>query len=239
MTNHRLLLWLAILDGPLHENWRRLLRQGGWNAVSTTAAELSARPVQPDGLVIADLPGFGGTAEALARWKATIGPRPLLLTSRTPLPDSLVADLLEAGADDYVLEGLDERLRLAKIRSHTRRLSAKDAPSSDSATSPNGDFRVDLALRAVEVCSGDDSWRRLTSLTPIECRLLRVLLHYAGTALDRRFIAESVWREKAADVFPATVDKHVESLRRKLGSWSSRVRTVYGGGYGYIEEEAR
>ena len=239
MTSPRLVLWLAIQDGPLHENWRRLLRSGGWNAVSATAAELSGRPPQPDGLVIADMPGFGGSAAALASWKATIGPRPLLLTSRTPLPDSLVAELLEAGADDYVLESLDERLRLAKIRSHARRLSPKDAPSPDSATSPNGDLRVDLALRAVEVSAGNDSWRQLTLLTPIECRLMRVLLHYAGTPLDRRFIAENVWRDRAEDVFPATVDKHVESLRRKLGSWSSRVRTVYGGGYGYIEEEAK
>jgi DNA-binding response OmpR family regulator len=236
MTRARLVLRLAITDGALHENWRRLLRQGGWNAVPATPADLNVLPFQPDGLVIADMPWFGGTASGLAHLKTAIGRRPLLLTSRTALPDSVVAEFLEAGADDYVLESLDERLRLAKIRSHTRRLAAQDAPSADSATSPNGDLRVDLALRAVEVFAGNDSWERLTRLTPIECRLMRVLLHYAGTALDRQFIAETVWKERAADVFPATVDKHVESLRRKLGTWSSRVRTVYGGGYGYIEE---
>ena len=235
-----MVIWLSISDSSLLESWRRLLRQGGWNAVPTTAAKLAGLPPQSAGLVIADMPGFGGSVAAVARLKRSLDWSRLLLTSRAALPDSIVAESLEAGADDYILESLDARLRLAKIQSHARRLSGVGvAESANIATSPNGSLRVDLSLRAVDISAGNDSWRRLTHLTPIECRLLRVLLRYAGTALDRRFLAEQVWQERAADVYPATVDKHVESLRRKLGSRSSRLRTVYGEGYGYIEEDVR
>ncbi|MDD5304174.1 MAG: winged helix-turn-helix domain-containing protein [Elusimicrobia bacterium] len=88
--------------------------------------------------------------------------------------------------------------------------------------------------RMVEVAAAD-SWCRLAILTPIECRLLCVLLNHAGRVLDRRLIIEAVWRERAPGIAPSVVDKHVGTLRRKLEGWSTRVRTVYGGGYGYVE----
>lgn len=230
-------LWLSIKDHILLQDWSDFLRAGGWKTALLSDGELSTLPARTPGLVVADLPGLGGSPEAIGRLKAALGPRSILLTSRALLPDSLIARALESGADDYLAAPLDHRIRTAKIRAHVRRLAPPDISRADVITSPRGDLRMDLKLRTVETSSGA-TWSRLAVLTPIECRILRLLLSYAGNSLERAFIIETVWQERSAHIFPATVDKHVGTLRRKLGPWSSHVRTIYGGGYGYVEEDA-
>ena len=74
------------------------------------------------------------------------------------------------------------------------------------------------------------------ALTPTEFRLLALFLEQPNRVFDRRDIVEFVWQGEAGDIRPGTVDKHIESLRRKLGRLGSRVRTVYGVGYGYRED---
>ena len=236
MTKANVGVHLIIREAPLQQSWESLLRRGGWSvthAPLTEAADIAARF---RGIILLDLAELGGTVKPLASLRSSFRGLPLILTSRSPLPDSLIAESLEAGVDDYIPESQDERLRLAKIRSHMRRLSP--AGPAELLASPRGDLRVDLTLGVVEIDDGNDKWRELSRLTPIERRLLRLFLNYAGAALDRNFIAENVWQERAVEILPATIDKHVEALRRKLGSRASRVRTLYGAGYGYIEEGA-
>ena len=56
-----------------------------------------------------------------------------------------------------------------------------------------------------------------------------------GKVLERRFIMETVWQGAGGDIRPGTVDKHIESLRRKLGRYGEMVCTVYGVGYAFRE----
>lgn len=101
-------------------------------------------------------------------------------------------------------------------------------------SAPRGDLRVNFQPRWVEVASGG-TWCRLAVLTPIECRLLCLLLSNAGRVIDRRLIVEAVWKDRAPGTSPAAVDKRIGTLRRKLEGWSTRVLTVSGQGYGYVE----
>lgn len=99
----------------------------------------------------------------------------LVLSARTEETDKIAA--LDAGADDYLIKpfGIGElqaRLRVA-LRRH-------------SATTPSepvyvfGDIRVDLAAR--RIVRGEEE----IHLTPIEFRLLAVLLSNHGKVLTQR-----------------------------------------------------
>ena len=68
-----------------------------------------------------------------------------------------------------------------------------------------------------------------------EFNLLTLFLEQPGKVLERRFIMETVWKGEEPDIRPGTVDKHVESLRRKLGKHGAKLRTVYGVGYAFRE----
>ena len=42
---------------------------------------------------------------------------------------------------------------------------------------------------------------------------------------------EEIWKEKSGQFNCETIDKHMETLRRKLGPYGKNIRTVYGTGY--------
>ena len=49
---------------------------------------------------------------------------------------------------------------------------------------------------------------------------------------------EEIWREKSGKTNVETIDKHVESLRHKLGACGRNIKTIYGTGYVYRREGA-
>ena len=68
-------------------------------------------------------------------------------------------------------------------------------------------------------------------LTPKEFALLYVLMKKKGRALDRSYLMKSVWDEKYMGD-PRTINKHIETLRKKLGPEAKRqIETVAGIGY--------
>ena len=50
---------------------------------------------------------------------------------------------------------------------------------------------------------------------------------------------EEIWKERSGQVNCETIDKHVETLRHKLGPYGKYVKTVYGSGYMYKAEGAK
>jgi len=91
-------------------------------------------------------------------------------------------------------------------------------------------MRLDPAQQAAWVRGRGKVWR-LRKLSPVEFRLLRVLAEHAGTVLDRGFLLAQAWGRKETQVYPGTVDKYIQMLRRKLGK--ARIRTRYGLGYSF------
>lgn len=78
--------------------------------------------------------------------------------------------------------------------------------------------------------SGDDEVR----LSPLEYRLLEVLLERSGEELSRRDLLKYVW-DTEAEIETRTVDMHVARLRQKLGDSSHMIETVRGVGYRFRE----
>ena len=82
----------------------------------------------------------------------------------------------------------------------------------------------------------DSSARRVYSngdevrLSPLEYRLLEVMLERRGESLSRRELLKDVW-DTEAEIETRTVDMHVARLRSKLGPAAHMVETVRGKGY--------
>ena len=149
---------------------------------------LEAATRKPD-LIILDLglPDGDGIdfIRDLRQWSAI---PVIVLSARSEESDKIAA--LDAGADDYLskpfgIGELQARLRVA-LRRHA------------SGTSPEpvvhfSNVKVDIAARLVH--RGDEE----IHLTPIEFRLLAVLLNNAGKVLTQRQLLNQVWGPNAVE----------------------------------------
>jgi len=137
----------------------------------------------------------GDGVDLISEVRASSGVPIIVLSARSAEADKVRA--LDAGADDYVEKPFGISELLARVRANLRRHHA-DAPSDDSPVRI-GDVVIDRAARVVKK-SG-----REVHLTPIEYRLLEVLLANAGRVLTHRYLLREVWG-------PAHVE-HNEYLR--------------------------
>ncbi len=133
--------------------------------------------------------------------------------------------LLEIGADDYMVKPFGIRELLARIRAVLRRTSSEDGKVLEF-----GQVEVDLTRRVVRRVGQE------IKLTRAEYNLLTFFLQNPDRVLTRDAILNSVW---GYDYFPhtRTVDAHVVRLRQKLEPESARPRhflTVHGVGYRFL-----
>ena len=165
---------------------RSSLEAEGWHVVEAETVKqglIEAGTRRPD-LVIADLGLPDGDGVDFIREVRTWSGVPIIvLSARTHEQDKVKA--LDAGADDYITKPFGTAELLARTRANMRR--AQSARSTQDSTFRFGDNEVDLAARLV---------RRLGSevhLTPIEYRLLGVLIANAGRVLTHPHLLREVW----------------------------------------------
>jgi two-component system KDP operon response regulator KdpE len=129
-------------------------------------------------LGLPDLDGLSVT-ERLRQW-ATM---PIIVISaRGREEDKIKA--LDAGANDYVTKPFGVGELLARIRAALRH---KNMAGTASMQFESGDLRVDLARRQVFVSDKE------VHLTPIEYKLLGLLIQHAGRVLTHRQLLQEVW----------------------------------------------
>ena len=93
------------------------------------------------------------------------------------------------------------------------------------------ELKVDKLRRTVWVRTRQGKWLERAGLDPKEFDLLCYFLERPGIPLERRILLEDIWPGKSGNVNLETVDRHVESLRKKLGARGDKIRTVHGVGY--------
>ena len=130
-------------------------------------------------------------------------------------------DGFAAGADEFLVKPVDPELLAARLSSL---LARAPEPAPAGRWAEFAELSIDVEGRACRV------GRREAALTPIEFDLLVLFLQNADRVLTRGALLSSVWSADPS-TSPRTVDKHLESLRRKLGPFGKRVETVYGVGY--------
>lgn len=150
----------------------------------------------------------------------------LMLTARDEEMDKVLG--LEMGADDYVVKPYSLRELISRIRALLRRsygeLAAPATPSVVKFGSITVDFERLLVMRGQQV----------VELTPIELRLLRVLVMNPGRPCSREQLIEAVWGYTDDIGSDRTVDVHMRHLRQKLEDDPGQPRwlvTVRGAGY--------
>ncbi len=177
------------------------------------------------GLILVDLlmPGLNG-AEVCKKLRGTGLKTPIIVLSAMAGEMDKV-QLLEIGADDYVVKPFGVRELLARIRAVLRRASPEDTKTMEF-----GDVEVDLTRRVVSRGGAQ------LKLTRAEYNLLTHFLQNPDRVLSRDMILNSVW---GYDSFPhtRTVDAHVVRLRQKLEPDAAAPRhfvTVHGVGYRFV-----
>jgi DNA-binding response OmpR family regulator len=180
--------------------------------------------LRPD-LVILDLmlPGLDGL-EVCRRVQRDRPVPVLMLTARDSETDMLVG--LAVGADDYMSKPFSPRELVARVHAILRRMERTlvfpGAPGPGGEVVRIGDIELDAAGRRVRQ-AGEE-----VHLTPTEFDLLSWLAAHPGAVATREQLLHQVWGYRDGSG-ARTVDSHVRSLRRKLGS--GVVRTVHGVGY--------
>ena len=106
----------------------------------------------------------------------------IVLSARAQETDKVAA--LDAGADDYVTKPFGVGELLARLRVALRRVTRSE---EGSQVFESGPLKVDLAARRVQVAGSE------VHLTPIEYRLLTVLVRHAGKVLTHRQLLKEVW----------------------------------------------
>ena len=187
----------------------------------------AARAKLPD-IVILDLmlPGVVGL-EVCRRLKADPKTRAtpiVMLTAKGDEADIVTG--LELGAADYVTKPFSPRVLTARIRAVLRR--------GDAADDGEATIRIrDLTIRPArhQVLVADQS----VELTATEFRILLFLAKRPGWVFTRQQIVDAAQGDDAfmidRFVTDRSVDVHIVSLRRKLGSAGASIETVRGVGY--------
>jgi DNA-binding response OmpR family regulator len=202
-------------------------------AVSTASTGPDAidehRIGNPDAVILdLMLPGMDGL-EVCRRIQAHAATPVLMLTARSGETDLVIG--LGVGADDYLAKPFSMRELVARTRALLRRAerygTAEESgrgqmTGDDPGTEVIGDLRIVRAARQVAVAGIQ------VHLTRTEFDLLAFLARHPGAVLSREQLLETVWHWPAAGE-TRTVDSHIRSLRKKVGS--HRIRTVHGIGY--------
>lgn len=146
------------------------------------------------------------------------------------------ADLVQgfaAGADDYIYKPFHPEELRVRVEARMKR-SGSAALTNDHFW--KGDLRFSIGRQRVTQ-TGSDREREL-ELTPNEFKILYHLAKNEGRTLSRSDILREVWGENL-HVVERTVDKHICSLRRKMGPAAHYVASVPGEGYVFQLSSAR
>lgn len=180
----------------------------------------------PPGLVLLDvmLPGISGIEVCYrlrAHEKTQTTPIVFLSAKREDI-DRVIG--FELGADDYVVKPFNVRELLLRIRAILRRSSAAESTPSNEAEQKIGSLHMDRKQRQLWVDGTE------VALTPLEFRLLSLLLARKGRIQSREALLADIW-ESNSSTQTRTVDVHIKRLREKLGSAGNMLETIRGIGY--------
>ncbi len=171
------------------------------------------------------LPGKDGFA--LCQQIRTLSAVPILfLTARIEDADRLRG--FELGGDDYICKPFSPREVIARVNALIRR--------AEGRVGPGAALPYTLLEEAQQFI-----WKgtRL-SLTPLEFRLLRLLVSRPGRVFSRGELLDSL-HDLFKDVSDRAIDSHIKNIRRKVSladPATACITSVYGVGYRFDLEAA-
>lgn len=182
------------------------LRQGGYLALEAgdgTAALAAVETEQP-ALIVLDLNLPGGDGLALLPGLRARTAAPVLVLSVRSAEEDVVR-ALDLGADDYLTKPFSPRTLLARIRALLRRAGVERPEPLEV-----GDLVLDLERRSARVGSAPP-----VHLTPLELRLLQLLVASAGETVAIERLLVHIWGARGAGE-RQLLKQLVHRLRQKI-----------------------
>ena len=216
-------------EAPIRRFLRTALQTEGFRVLEAETVQrglIEAGSHKPD-LAILDLGLPDGSGLDFLRGLRSWSQLPVIVLSARSLEEDKV-DALDAGADDYLTKPFGTAELLARVRAQLRRhaLAGMDAPAEVSF----GAVKVDLACRRVS--RGGEP----VALTPVEYRLLTLLIQHAGKVLTHRQLLQEVWGAGYVERSHYVLI-YIGYLRRKLEAGPARpehILTETGVGYRFV-----
>lgn len=192
----------AQLRRALEANLR--IRKYDVDLAATGEEALALARQRPPDIVLLDLglPGIDGmqVIRALRGWSRV----PILVLSARGDEIGKI-NALDAGANDYITKPFGMGELLARLRATLR----TEPPSAASPLVETADFTLDLAERRARTNAGE------VRLTPIEWRLVEVLVRQAGRLVPARQLLRQVWGPQYGEE-TNYLRVHLAHIRRKL-----------------------
>ncbi|MEU8777020.1 response regulator transcription factor [Streptomyces sp. NPDC048606] len=221
---------LVVEDDPsIRQSLIEVLTEQGYAVRSAADGFGALREVtqSPVDAVVLDLglPDLDG-GDALRMIRGISSVPVLVATARDD--ESEIINILNAGADDYLVKPFSGGQLLARLSAVLRRtggvpaaggaVGAAAPPQAAEPPRPSvvGELAVDPGARTAHLAG------RELRLTRREFDLLAFLAHHSGQVVSKRRLLTEVWREPYVD--DQTVDVHLSSLRRKLGERAAAPR---------------
>ena len=181
----------------------------------------------PD-LILLDLglPDIDGT-EVLKQIRSSSDIPIIIISARGQEREKVNA--LDLGADDYITKPFNIEELFARIRVVLRRYKPQDVRTNDFKL---GGLLVNFEKRKVYI--NDEE----IHLTPIEYKMLVLLIQNQGKVLTHRFIQQEIWGSPTTDDYQS-LRVFMSNIRRKIETDTSEpkiIKTEVGVGYRLVEE---
>jgi two-component system KDP operon response regulator KdpE len=204
-------------DADIRMVLRTLLESAGYRvslAPNAARALIEARANRPDAVLVdLGLPDRDGQ-QLIGEIRAFATVPVIVLSARGAEQEKIAA--LDHGADDYVTKPFNAGELLARLRAALRR-SARSAEQSEVVTV--GRLTIDLARREARDESGP------VHFTPLEFRLLAVLVRNLGLVVTQEQVIREVWGPGRLDD-TRRLRAYVKMLRQKIEPEPSRPRLL-------------
>ena len=149
----------------------------------------------------------------------------IMLTAKSEERDELLG--FELGVDEYISKPFSPKILAARVSAILRRTNQ----GQEEDIVEIGGITLNRVAHSVQVDGKE------VELSYKEFELLSYFIDNKGVALSREKILNNVWNY---DYFgdARTIDTHVKKLRSKLGDKGDMIKTIWGMGYKFEEQQS-
>lgn len=153
---------------------------------------------------------------------------PVIILSRD-MSEQIRIKCFRIGADDYLIKPYNHTELQLRIGAILKRCRGHIFPGEEADRLEVGGLTLDRNAQSVTIHG------KQIEVTPLEFKLLWLLLYYRGRVLSKSYTWQSVLGRDYCD-FDRSVDMHLSRVRKKLseaGFEAARLKTVRGRGYSF------
>ena len=205
-----------------NEGYETLLAHNGKQALSIVE-ETEIRLIIMD-VMMPELDGLRATMELRRERNIPV----IMLSAKSEDTDKILG--LNMGADDYITKPFNPLELIARVKSQLRRytiLGSMQKQDNDDGVYIVGGLKLDDNLKTVSI---DDEETRLT---PLEYKILHLLIRNPGRVFSIDEIYERCWGEESLGA-SGTVSVHIRRIREKIEinpKEPKYIKVVWGIGY--------